>query len=107
MFTLKAIKANNGATLTCAGIPMDYPCGYQVSIKDIETVKARDLRKKHLCEILNKLDAGTCLGVWIDKGLAYIDQSIRFTNKREAMRAGRKNKQISIWDWKKQEAIYL
>lgn len=107
MMTLKAIKANAGATLNKAGQELDYPRGYQVSVRDLETIKARDLRKKHIKEMLDKLDEDSCLGIWIDKGLAYIDESKRFTNKREATRFGKKNKQISIWDWGKKEAVYL
>ena len=107
MTTLKAIKANNGATLNKAGEALDYPRGYQVSICDLEVIKARDLRKAHIVEMLGNLEAGECLGIWVDKGLAYLDKSKRFSNKREAVRFGKRNKQISIWDWGKKEAVYL
>ena len=107
MFKLKNILAENGATLSKTGNPVSYPSGYQVSIKDMEIMPVKQLRKKHIVDLLNTIPAGTCLGVWIDKGKAYIDQSAHFDSKRKARQIGDKYNQISIWNWKTSEAVYL
>lgn len=105
MFKLKDIKSNKGATINNNGEMMNYKQGYQVSIKDLEIIPAYRLTKKHLIEVLNTIPVGACLGVWIDNNKAYIDQSVRFTNKRQALAFGKRNNQISIWNWKASEAI--
>ena len=105
MFKLKDVKLNKGATLDKQGNELHYASGYQVSAKDLEIIPAYRLTKKHLIEMLDKLPKGTNLGVWIDNGKAYIDQSARFLSKNFALKLGRKLNQISIWDWKASEAI--
>ena len=105
MFKLKDVKLNNGATLDKSGLSLAYTCGYQVSAKDLEIIPAYRLTKKHLIEMLDKLPKGTNLGVWIDSGKAYIDQSIRVLSKTKALQLGKALNQISIWDWKASEAI--
>lgn len=105
MFTLKQIKQNNGATLDKSGLPLSYTSGYQVSERDLEIIPAYRLTKKHLIEMLDKLPKGANLGIWIDNGKAYIDQSARFLSKSFALKLGRQLNQISIWDWKAGEAI--
>ena len=105
MFKLKEIKLNNGATLNKQGESLSYANGYQVSVKDLEIIPAYKLTKKHLIDMLKKLPVGANLGVWIDKGKAYIDHSVRFTNKRQALEYGKAHNQISIWNWKAGEAI--
>ena len=107
MFTLKDILRNNGATLSKTGHPVSYARGYQVSICDMEIIPVYKLRKQHLIELLNAIPTGTCLGVWIEKGKAYIDQSAHFDLKRKALRIGKKYNQISIWNWNTSEAVYL
>ena len=105
MFKLKDVKLNNGATLDKHGESLSYANGYQVSVKDLEIIPAYKLTKKHLMEMLNRLPVGANLGVWIDQGKAYIDHSVRFTNKRQALEYGKAHNQISIWNWKAGEAI--
>lgn len=106
MFKLKDIKVNNGATLNKEGENLSYTNGYQVSVKDLEIVPAYRLTKKHLIEMLKKLPVGANLGVWIDNGKAYIDHSVRFTNKRQAVQYGKLHNQIAVWDWKNQSNVY-
>lgn len=105
MFKLKDIKANNGATLNKQGESLSYNSGYQVSVRDLEIIPAYKLRKRHLIDMLNRLPIGANLGVWINQGKAYIDHSVRFTNKRQALEYGKAHNQISIWGWKASEAI--
>ena len=105
MFKLKEIKLNNGATLDKQGNPMQYARGYQVSEKDLEIIPAYRLTKKHLMEMLNYLEDGKCLGIWVDGGKAYIDCSEYVSTKKQALRLGKARKQISVWNWKAGEAI--
>ena len=105
MFKLKDIKLNKGATLDKQGNPLQYKDGYQVSAEDLEIIPAYRLTKKHLLDMLNKIPVGSNLGIWIDNNKAYIDRSARISNKRMALKVGRKLNQISIWDWKAGEAI--
>ena len=105
MFKLKDIKANNGATLDKQGNSLSYNSGYQVSVKDLEIIPAYKLTKKHLLEVLKTLPVGANLGVWIDNNKAYIDYSVKFNNKRQALAYGKAHNQISIWGWKASEAI--
>jgi len=105
MFKLKDIKLNNGATLNKQGENLSYANGYQVSEKDLEIMPAYKLTKKHLMEMLNKLPIGANLGVWIDNGKAYIDQSVRVLGKKKALQLGKALNQISVWDWKAGYAI--
>ena len=105
MFKLKEIKLNAGATLNKLGEVMQYKNGYQVSAEDLEVIPAYRLTKKHLMEMLAKIPAGSCLGVWIDNNKAYIDRSARISNKRLAIKVGKQLNQLAIWDWKAGEAI--
>ena len=105
MFTLKQIKLNGGITLDKSGMPLSYPMGYQVSEKDLEIVPAYRLTKKHLLEMLKKLPKGSNLGVWIDNGKAYIDQSMRVLSKAKALQLGKALNQISVFDWKTGDCI--
>ena len=107
MITLKSIKENGGATLSKAGLTMNFPSGYQVSIKDLLIVPIYKLRMRDIKSMLNDLDRGDCLGIWIDGGKAYVDKSQWLIRKRDAMRIGKRNKQISIWSWKEKKAVYL
>ena len=105
--TLKAIKENGGATLTKSGLNIDWSRGYQVSVQDLAIMPVRELRAKYIKSLLATLERGEALGVWIDKGKAYVDKSVYVRTKREAMRLGKKNKQISIFNWSTKEAVYL
>ena len=105
MFTLKEIKLNKGITLDKQGNALTYKSGYQVSKCDLAIIPAYRLRKSQLLDMLNAIPVGSCLGVWIDNGKAYIDQSARISNKRLALKVGRQLNQISVWDWKASEAI--
>lgn len=105
MFKLKDIKANAGITMDKQGNALAYSNGYQVSVKDLEIIPTYRLTKKHLIEMLKELPVGANLGVWIDNGKAYIDHSVRFTNRRQALEYGKLHNQLSIWNWKAGEAI--
>ena len=105
MFKLKDVKVNNGATLNKQGESLNYASGYQVSVCDLEIIPAYRLTKKHLMEMLHRLEDGKCLGIWVDGGKAYIDCSEYVSTKKQALRLGKQRKQISVWNWKAGEAI--
>jgi hypothetical protein len=107
MFTLKSILKNHGGTFNSKGETVSFKRGYQVSTHDIAIVKVKELRKSYLQAILDTIESGKFLGVWIDKGLAYIDCSECINTKREAVKLGKKLNQISIWNWKTSEALEL
>ena len=106
MFKLKDIKANNGATLDQHGNSLNYNSGYQVSVKDLEIIPAYRLTKKHLIDMLKNLPVGANLGVWIDNGKAYIDHSVKFNNKRQALAYGKAHNQISVFGWARKNLAY-
>lgn len=106
MFKFKDVVKRGGATLDMAGEDIAYNFGYQVSIRDLRVVKARNLRKKDIMAMLKNISNGN-LGIWIDKGLAYIDNSITLEHLDDAIQVGKAFNQISIWDWKRNEAVYL
>ena len=105
MFKLKDVKLNAGATLNEYGEVVAYAKGYQVSHKDLMIIPVYKLTKKLIMECIMDLLHGEHLGIWIDNGKAYIDLSEHIATKKEAMKAGKERKQLSIWNWKAGEAI--
>jgi len=104
MTTLKNIKANGGATLNANGEAVNYNKGYQVSIKDLYIMPVYKMTKKFIKTLLNDKYN---LGLWIDNNKVYIDYSVNIKTKKEAVKVGKANNQISIWNWKKMDCIYL
>lgn len=107
MITLKAIKENKGATLTSNGEEVKQSSGYQVSVRDMDIIPVYKLLKRDIVALLNAVPQGYNLGIWIDKGKAYIDISKTYKRKGYAVKVGNKNNQISVWDWKNHNAIML
>lgn len=105
---LVKIIQNGGATLNGSGRAVSFRRGYQVSKKDCYILNARHTNKilKAVNGILNGLRPGEFCGLWIDGGRVYVDISERITNKREALKIGRKRAQISIFDWRAAACIY-
>ena len=48
---------------------------------------------------------GNC-GVWLEKGIYYIDHSFRVHTKKEALAIGRAHNQISILKWSNMSLVY-
>ena len=103
--TLKAIKENKGATLDNHGRAVTYKTGFQVSRKDLFVCRVNKLRMRDIEEILADMPSTSNLGIWIDGGLAYVDISERIANRAHALKVGSERKQISVWAWKKSEAV--
>ena len=108
MDTIQTIKQNNGATLNSNLSPVTLKTGYQVSKRDLLAVDASTLSMDMLEMVKRQQQPkrGEYIGVWIEAGKAYIDISKRIASRKAALQAGRDYNQISIWDWKKQKAIY-
>ena len=108
MLDLVKIIQNGGATLDDRGHPVSFKRGYQVSKKDCFVLSVKHTNKilKAVNGILNGLKPGEFCGLWIDGGRVYVDISERITNKREALKTGRKRAQISIFDWRTGAAIF-
>ena len=96
--TIQKLQNNDGLTLK-NGKKISYKSGYQVATEGIECKTARDA--------INTIKAycGNC-GVWFSDGIYYIDKSKRVNTKKEALKIGRENNQISILKWKNLSLIY-
>ena len=95
---LKALKNNDGLTLK-DGKAITYKTGYQVADYGIEC-KTLEEAEKAIAEM-----NGTC-GIWFSDGIYYIDHSFRVNTKKEALKIGRKNNQISILKWSDMSLVY-
>lgn len=96
--TIQKLQNNDGLTLK-NGKKISYKSGYQVATEGIECKTAR--------EAINMVKSycGNC-GVWFSDGIYYIDKSKRISTKKEALKIGRENNQISILKWKNLSLIY-
>lgn len=104
---LQKILKLGGMTCDYHGKKIDYKRGYQISIKDLAIF---DITQK--TKILNftknlQLAKNEFLGFWVDNNKIYIDISKHYNNKNKAITEGKKNNQISIFDWYKKDCIYL
>ena len=97
--TLRKLKDNDGLTLKNGKI-VNYKTGYQVATEGIETTDIN--------EAMNKIREykGNC-GVWLSKGVWYIDKSHRESTKKKALEIGKLCNQISILKWNTMELIYV
>lgn len=104
---LKKIINNGGATLRRDGSSVTYADGYQVSKQDmfiIDITETGELAKA-VNTVLSMLSRGELCGLWINEGKAYIDISVRISDKDKALNMGRKLNQISIYDWSTGDCI--
>lgn len=96
--TILKLKENDGLTLK-NGKPITYKTGYQVATEGIETTDPR------IAINMVKTYGGDC-GIWLEKGIYYIDKSHRIGTKKMAVAVGRECKQISILKWSDMSLIY-
>ena len=96
--TIKNLKENDGLTLK-EGKKIEYKSGWQVATEGIETKDA----KKAIEAV--KAYNGNC-GIWYSEGIYFIDLSKRVSTKKEALRIGKENNQISIYGWKRKVLAY-
>lgn len=95
-----------GATLSSKGYPCYFKTGYQVSKQDMFTTKQPEEALKLVKSLIGKVDG--YIGVWVDTdGTIYIDISINIKDILEAIKFGKRLKQISIYNWSNNDCIYL
>lgn len=96
--SIKKLVNNDGLTLK-NGKAITYKTGWQVATEGVECKTAEEAIKAV------KAYKGNC-GVWFADGIYYIDKSHRVNTKREAMKIGRENNQISVLGWQKMTLAY-
>lgn len=96
--TMRKLTNNDGLTLK-AGKIITYKTGYQVADYGYE------LRTPEEAMTCVRQLKGNC-GVWYSEGIYYIDHSFRVSTKKDALRIGRENNQISILRWKDLSLVY-
>lgn len=107
MIDYKTILANGGATVNKHGEAVTLKTGYQVSKQDEAVIAVADFTQEAVKNIVDTLkQRGDYAGFWVDAGKVYCDISKRHSTKKAALAAGKAYNQISIWDWKKQQAVY-
>ena len=96
--TIRKLQENDGLTLKNGHI-ITYKSGYQVADYGVELKTPEDAIKA-----VREM-RGNC-GIWYSEGIYYIDHSMRISTKREALKVGRANNQISILKWSNFSLIY-
>ena len=96
--TLRTLKENDGLTLKDYQ-SIVYKSGWQVATDGVECHTLQEAMKA-ICQY-----NGTC-GVWLEKGIYYIDKSHRVNTKREAMVRGKACHQISVLCWRNMKLAY-
>ncbi len=95
---LAALNDNDGLTLR-KGKSIQYKTGYQVADYGESCTTL-----KRAAELVLQMH-GSC-GIWLEKGIYYIDHSFRVKTKREALAIGRAHNQISILKWSDMSLVY-
>ena len=110
--TTANIIQNGGATLTKTLRKSSLKSGYMVSLegyeKQINTNDTIILTKKIIiAQKRAKKVEGAYVGIWIEKGIAYIDVSINLKSLITAKAIGLVNKQLAIYDIANNKVITL
>lgn len=95
---LANLKENDGLTLK-NGKSITYKSGYQVADYGVECKSVDDAVSA--IEMMK----GNC-GVWLNKGIYYIDHSFQVKTKKEALTVGRAHNQISVLKWSDMSLVY-
>lgn len=96
--TLRALKNSDGLTLK-NWKSICYKTGWQVADTGVECKTAEEA-----AEAVGKYN-GSC-GIWYENGIYYVDHSFRVKTKKEALKIGKENNQISILKWSDMSLIY-
>ena len=95
------IIENGGITLNAKDLSnANLTSGYMVSLKGYEVITTiNDLTTNALLAHARIAHAlGGYVGLWLDKDKLYIDISIHKNNQAEAIKTGKFNNQIAIYD---------
>lgn len=92
--TLESINKNNG---------------YMVSVKGSETITSlKELdTEKEIREYQKKAKANQYIGLWLNENKVYIDISEHYTDKAKAIKAGKENEQLAIYDIENDKSIFI
>ena len=96
--SIRKLQDNDGLTLRNGKIIV-YKSGWQVADFGKETTSAQEAIK-----FVREMK-GNC-GIWYSDGIYYIDHSFRVSTKKEALKIGRENNQISILSWRNFKLAY-
>lgn len=96
--TIRKISENGGLTLK-HGKPVNYKTGWQVADHGVEC------NTPESCMRAVKAMNGEC-GIWLEKGIYYVDHSFRVKTKKEALSIGRAHNQISVFGWERKNLAY-
>jgi len=112
--TIELIIVNGGATLTQDLENATLTSGYMVSMEEYETTidlsveNANDLLIETIQNyqiLAEKYEA--FIGVWIDENIAYVDLSKNYKDRLTAIKIGKLNNQLAIYDLKNKSSIRL
>jgi hypothetical protein len=95
---VKNLKEDEGITFKNSE-PIRYKSGYQVGIKGFE--------RKTYKAVANLIKKYPNVGIWLHDKIYYIDVTKRISTKKEAIKTGKEYKQQSIYDWKKNDLVWL
>ena len=109
---LKQLENYGGATLDTDGSNKTDLTGFMVSLAGFETkMKRADLNFSIFKNYLKKAKQQKAFaGYWVDHedyDTLYIDVSVCFKKKSEAMRFAKSQNQLAIYDFKNEKTIYL
>ena len=96
--TLRKVVENGGLTLKNGRI-ITYKTGWQVATEGVATADINEAMR------MIKAYGGNC-GIWLEKGIYYIDKSHRVNTKKEALEIGRACNQISVLNWRTMGLAY-
>ena len=91
--TIRKLRDGEGLTLRCRR-PVTYKTGWQVATHGVECTTPEEVAK-----LIRTAEYAEACGIWLDKGVYYVDHSIRVTTKRAAIDLGRQCNQLSIFGW--------
>jgi len=114
---LDIVKRNGGATFDPHSFTTKES-GYSVSIEDKYKLSENDTYQllcnatvedyQRLDEIIDEaVELGHMLGFWVNKGRLYIDWIDVLDNKQKAIRIGKENNQLAIYDLNNKKEIFL
>lgn len=105
----KMIK-NGGLTINRHMEELTHNIGYMVSVYGYEK-KLNNFSFEEVGKVVSEyqkiVKGALYIGFWIDDGVLYIDVSKYIYNKSQALKFGKQNKQIAIFDLEKQESITI
>lgn len=96
--SINKLTENDGLTLK-NGRKITYKTGFQVATEGQAATTPREAMN------LVKAYNGNC-GIWLEKGIYYVDKSHRVNTKREALSVGRACNQISVLNWRTMGLVY-